>query len=578
MKKKAKILTGLCLATGGLIIPIGSVMGVMSTSNISESASAQHEQTVVNDHYNLDLNKMRVIGYDVSSDAKANQFATDLEKNFRNLLPKVVSYNGQNLTEAEVTKTVESVTLPFGHENNRINVMQIHVNLKPGYIFSDGKGTAHFTTEIPANIRISDHYNIDLNKMKAIGYDVSSDAKANQFATDLEKNFRNLLPKVVSYNGQTLTEEEVTATVESVTLPFGHDSNNRINVMQIHVNLKPGYIFSDGKGTAHFTTRITTNTRIDDHYNLDLNKMKAIEYDVSNDAKANKFANDLQKNFRNLLPKIVSYNGQNLTEAEVTRTVQSVSMQFTHQNNRISAMQIQVNLKFGYVWDNGTPTKGFKTNIALVHVNDHYNIDLNKMKAIGYDVSSDAKANQFATDLEKNFRNLLPKVVSYSGQNLTEAEVTKTVESVTLPFGHDSSNRINVMQIHVNLKPGYVFSDGKGTAHFTTNIPQTRVNDNYTVDMNKFYATGYKLDNDHHANDFAKALKVTWKFQSLLPKITSYQGHSVSQAEVNKTVQSVSIQYQRKDGKIYAFDLRVNLKFGYVWDNGTPTKYFTTNL
>jgi len=126
MNKKKKILAGAFLAFGALMIPVGAIAGTLPSTQANAATSAQvnsatqsvsNGKTVVHDHYNIDVSKLYATGYDLDSDAHAQNLVNDMKvtANFQSLLPKITSYEGHNVSQEEVNKTVQSVSFQFDH-------------------------------------------------------------------------------------------------------------------------------------------------------------------------------------------------------------------------------------------------------------------------------------------------------------------------------------------------------------------------------------------------------------------------------------------------------------------------------
>ncbi len=538
----------------------------------------------VDDHYNVDLNKLYATGYKLDTDAHANQFANDLSitKNFQSLLPKITSYQGHNVSSAEVNKTVQSVAVQFDHKGNQISAFRLYITLKAGYVWSNGTQTENFTTSVPTGTHVNDNYTVDMNKFYATGYDLDTDAHANKFASDLSipKNFQSLLPKITSYQGHSVSSAEVNKTVQSVSVQFEHN-DNQISAFRLYITLKDGYIWNDGTKTNDFTTSVPIGTRVDDHYNVDVNKLYATGYKLDTDAHANQFAHDLSvpKNFQSLLPKITSYQGHGVSSAEVAKTVKSVSVQFDHKDNQISSFRLYITLKDGFIWNDGTQTKDFSTNVPIsARVNDHYNVDMNKFYATGYDMDTDAHANKFASDLSKDFVSLLPQITSYQGHNVSQAEVEKTVQSVAVQLDH-KEGQISAFRLYITLKDGYIWNDGAKTKDFTTSVPINThvVHAHYNLDINKIRGLGYDMVTFDDLNSFVD--DVSANFATLLPKMVSFKGQTVSQAQIEKTVQGVWFSSNpNTNNRVTAIGMHVILKSGYTWSDGSNTADFVTNI
>ncbi len=586
MNKKKKILAGAILALGALMIPVGAVAGTLSATNVQTQSATQKvngNQTVIDDHYNIDMKKVADIGYDLNDSDSLQWFTDEVEHGFSNMLPRIVTYQGHSVTKEEVTKTVKSVELKVTKENVKVSSVIVYITLKDSYVWDNGSQVRHFTTNIDNAATVHDNYTVDMNKFYATGYKLDSDAHAKDFADALKVTwkFQDLLSKITSYKGQGVSKAEVEKTVESVSINYTH-TNGEISSFKLNVTLKADYYWADGSKTNSFVTNTNNSTVVYDNYSVDMNKFYATGYKLDTDAHAKDFADALKVTwkFQDLLSKIADYNGQGVSKAEVEETVQSVSINYTHTNGEISSFKLNVTLKANYNWADGSKTNSFTTNTkesTVVH--DNYSVDMNKFYATGYKLDTDAHAGEFANDLKVTwrFQDLLSKITSYNGKSVSKAEIERTVQSVSIIYTH-TSGKITSFKLNIALKTGYVWSDGSQNKSFTTNIPKDAViNADFSLDIGQLAAAGYSFQDKWHADHTAQAFANNKS--SMLSDFSTYgEINSGSYQYIDSIVKTALLSYVWNGDDLVSLTLNVTLKSGNVWSDGSTTKGFRTQM
>ncbi len=574
MHKRKKLLIGISLSLGALIIPIGSVSGVLVSksqvdSTTQNSNSSNTQQVVVKDNYVINLNAVKNNGFDLSKPNDANLFASQMARYWNMFLSNVV-----NVSQSEINKTVKNVSISYEYLNNAPKTAIAHITLKSGYVWDNGSQNKNFTSYI-IKTEIKTDYSLDIASIVNAGYNLNSDSAADAFILALRNNYYNLLPKIVK-NKSEVSTTNIKQTIKWISLSYTHDGS-RINSITIRINLNEGYLWANGSQSKDFKTNIVAQA-ISTDYSLDIASIVNVGYNLNSDSAADAFILALRNNYYNLLPKIVK-NKSEVSTANIKQTIKWISLSYTHKGSHINSITIRINLNEGYAWANGLRIKDFVTSVTpATVVKDHFNIGLNEVKAAGYNMDSDAAANKFAADVKNNFNTLLPSLINYKGQHISKGRVNEIVKSVYFSFFHDG-NRISAFRLHVTLKNGYVWNDGNATQYFTTQRPKqiVVVKDHYNLNMQKVLADGYTFNNKNDTLFFAQSMELFWS--DLLPEYSFYQGNSVSAKEVKLTVKSVRIEYRRSIVRLYgSVVVYVTLNDGYVWGNGSNVEHFTTGM